>query len=49
MDPQFAETMLAEMRAMESMLRDSGQFGPATRMDSTDPVDQLMAFVGRQV
>ncbi|NHN56912.1 TIGR03086 family protein [Calidifontibacter sp. DB0510] len=49
LDPDFARQMLAGMREIESVLRESGQYGPATHTDSTDPVDQLMAFVGRQV
>lgn len=49
MDPQYAQMLLAGMRPMESVLRESGQYGPATHTDSTDPVDRLMAFIGRAV
>jgi len=48
LDPEFAATALPGMQAMEPMLRQSGQFGAAAHpTDSTDPVDRLMAFIGR--
>lgn len=37
------------MRPFESLLRGSGHYGPATHTDNADPVDRLMAFVGRDV
>lgn len=48
LDPGQAREMLAGMRPIESMLRESGQYGPAVSTDSEDPVEQLMAFVGRR-
>ncbi len=47
LDPTTAREMLAGMRGMEEVIRSSGQFGPAHATSSEDPVDQLMAFVGR--
>lgn len=47
LDPGFAADLLAGMRAMGPVIRDSGQFGSEQRTSSTDPVDQLMAFIGR--
>jgi uncharacterized protein (TIGR03086 family) len=39
---------LAGMRPMESMLRDSGQFGPAVPVDDgASAQDKLMGFLGR--
>ncbi|WP_084495508.1 hypothetical protein [Nocardia shimofusensis] len=49
LDPAYARTLLESMRPIESVLRSSGHFGPPTHTDSTDPVDQLMAFVGRRI
>lgn len=46
-DPEFAAAALPGMRDIEPMLRASGQFGPAHPTTSTDPVDRLMAFIGR--
>ena len=34
---------------IETMLRQSGQYGPAVETDSEDPVERLMAFIGRDV
>ncbi|MGW5642096.1 TIGR03086 family metal-binding protein [Saccharopolyspora sp. NPDC003752] len=40
--------VLAAMKPMEQMLRDSGQFGPAVPIaDGASAQDQLMAFIGR--
>lgn len=47
LDPEVAGAMVAGMREMEESLRSSGHFGPAHPTTSTDTVDQLMAFVGR--
>ena len=38
------------MRPIEQLLRDSGQYGPATEVaDDAGASDHLMAFVGRTV
>lgn len=48
LDPEFAARTLPGMQAIEPMLRQSGQFGTAAHpTSSTDPVDRLMAFIGR--
>lgn len=47
LDPDYAQHLLAGMKPIEGVLRSSGQYGPAHDTTSTDPVDQLMAFVGR--
>lgn len=47
MDPEYAETMLDGMIPIETMLRQSGQYGPAVETDSEDPIERLMAFIGR--
>jgi uncharacterized protein (TIGR03086 family) len=47
LDPGTARGMLDGMRGMEQMLRESGQYGPAHPTASSDPVDQLMGFIGR--
>ena len=47
MDPDIARNMLSGMRQMEEALRSSGQYGPAIPTASTDPVEQLVAFIGR--
>lgn len=47
LDPDFARTVLDGMRPMEAALRSSGHYGPAVHTDSSDPVNQLMAFIGR--
>lgn len=47
LDPDYAQELLDGLRSMEDVLRDSGQYGPAHPTDSDDPVDQLMAFIGR--
>lgn len=46
-DPDFAADLLAGMRQMGDALRVGGQYGPAFPVDSDDPVDQLMAHIGR--
>jgi uncharacterized protein (TIGR03086 family) len=47
LDPDYARDLLSGMRQMGSMIRESGQFGSEQITHSTDPVDQLMAFIGR--
>ncbi len=48
LDEDEAATMLAGMRAIESLLRDSGQYGPAVPVSDDAPVvDRLMGFIGR--
>ncbi|CAN5678199.1 maleylpyruvate isomerase family mycothiol-dependent enzyme [soil metagenome] len=47
LDPDYARSLLDGLRPIEQVLRDSGQYGPAHPTDSNDPIDQLMAFIGR--
>lgn len=47
LDSDYAQSLLDGLRSMEDAIRDSGQYGPAHPTDSNDPVDQLMAFIGR--
>lgn len=47
LDPEIAAATLGGMRQAEEAIRSSGQFGPEVATDSADPVDQLMAFIGR--
>lgn len=48
LDPDLAEELLAGMRPMESMLRESGQYGPAVPVAAdAGVVDQLVGFIGR--
>lgn len=48
LDEDFAARMLAGMRPIEAMLRDSGQYGPAVPVPDDAPVvDRLMGFIGR--
>jgi uncharacterized protein (TIGR03086 family) len=48
LDEDEADRMLAGMRPIEAMLRDSGQYGPAVPVhDDASAVDRLMGFVGR--
>ncbi|OFS13235.1 maleylpyruvate isomerase family mycothiol-dependent enzyme [Kytococcus sp. HMSC28H12] len=47
LDPDYAEQMLQGMEPIEQMLRQSGQYGPAVETESEDPVERLMAFIGR--
>jgi len=48
LDEDFAARLLAGMRPIEQLLRDSGQYGPAVPVaDDAPVVDQLMGFVGR--
>lgn len=47
MDPETARRMLGGMQQIEEILRSSGQYGPAVPTDSTEPVDQLVGFIGR--
>ncbi len=50
LDADEAERLLAEMRPLDSMLRGSGQFGPAMPVaDEASATDRLMAFIGRSV
>lgn len=46
MDPAFASHLLEGLREFPG-LRESGQFGVEHPTDSDDPVEQLMAFIGR--
>lgn len=46
-DPEVAEEMLAGMIEIESLLRSSGQYGPAVAApEDATPGDRLMAFLG---
>lgn len=47
MNADYADELLEGMRPIESILRDSGQYGPAHPTTSNDPIDKLMAFIGR--
>ena len=48
LDEDFAAQLLAGMRPIEAMLRDSGQYGPAVPVpDDAPAVERLMGFVGR--
>ena len=48
LDEDEAATMLAGMQAIEQLLRDSGQYGPAVPVPDDAPVvDRLMGFIGR--
>lgn len=47
MDAGMAQGMLEGMQGMEAMLRGSGQFGETKLTASSDPVDRLIAFIGR--
>lgn len=46
-DPEYAANLLAGMRQMGDYLRAGGQYGPEFPTSSNDPIDQLMAFIGR--
>ncbi len=43
----YATGLREGLAAMGENLRASGHFGPAVETDSEDPVDQLVAFIGR--
>lgn len=43
----YATGLREGLAAMEENLRASGHFGPAVETDSEDPIDRLMAFIGR--
>lgn len=46
--PDLCAEMLAGMRPIEALLRDSGQYGPAVPVpEDASPQDRLMGFVGR--
>lgn len=47
LDSERAQQMLAGMEPIEEMLRASGQYGRRQHTNSTDPIDQLIAFIGR--
>ncbi|WP_462418981.1 maleylpyruvate isomerase family mycothiol-dependent enzyme [Kytococcus sp. Marseille-QA3725] len=47
LEPDYAEQLLEGMQPIDGMLRQSGQYGPAVETGSEDPVDRLMAFIGR--
>ena len=48
LDADFAAQLLAGMSAIEDMLRASGQYGPAVKVDTdADPVTRLIGFIGR--
>ncbi|MGV9857618.1 maleylpyruvate isomerase N-terminal domain-containing protein [Gordonia sp. NPDC003425] len=48
LDPAFATRLREGMEPIDEILRSSGQYGPAMPVsDDADPVDRLMAFVGR--
>ncbi|MGV3114158.1 TIGR03086 family protein [Corynebacterium freneyi] len=43
----YATGLREGLAAMGDGLRESGHFGPAVETDSDDPIDRLMAFIGR--
>lgn len=48
LDPEECAALLAGMEPADEMLRQSGQYGPRVHVaDDADPVDALMAFIGR--
>lgn len=48
LDPDTCADLLDGMAQMEDLLRSSGQYGPAVPVaDDANPVDRLMAFIGR--
>ena len=48
LDPAYATELLEGMQAMEQVLRDSGQYGPAHPVADDAPVGtRLIAFIGR--
>lgn len=47
LDPDYAHTLLDGLRSIEDVIRSSGQYGPAHPTDGNDPINQLMAFIGR--
>lgn len=48
LDEDFAAALLTGLRAMEDVLRGSGQYGPAVPVAPESPVvEQLMGFIGR--
>lgn len=47
MDAGYAAELLDGLRPMEQVLRESGQYGAEHPSTSNDPVEKLMAFIGR--
>lgn len=47
LDPDRAAELLAGLQSIEDVLRSSGQYGPAHPSNNDDPVDEMMAFIGR--
>lgn len=47
LDPTRAHELLEGLRPMEEVLRGSGQYGPAHPTNSEDPIERLVAFIGR--
>lgn len=48
LDPDECVRLLEQLRPVESMLRNSGQYGPAVTVpDDADGVTRLMGFIGR--
>lgn len=48
LDEETCAAMLAGMAAIEGPMRDSGQFGPAVRVDEgRSAMDRLIGFIGR--
>lgn len=47
LDRDYAAGILAGIQAMGAALQASGQYGPPFTTDSTDPVEQLAAAIGR--
>ena len=47
LDPNRAQDLLDGLQPMEEVLRSSGQYGTAHPTGSNNPVDQLVAFIGR--
>ncbi len=47
LDPDECAEILAGMEPMDEMLRQSGQYGPRVETSDADPVNRLMAFIGR--
>lgn len=48
LDPGFSEALLEGMTPIESLLRESGQYGPAVPVpEDADVQDRLLGFIGR--
>jgi uncharacterized protein (TIGR03086 family) len=48
LDPELCDVMLTGMEPIETLMRDSGQFGPRVPVpDDADPQARLLGFIGR--